>query len=261
MKKSILLFFVFTFSFLGCEKISGNFGVIDSDILFVMAETLDGGPRSLQLHCRTEKVYSCSNYGIARSVKKHSQTIGIKFTHVILHDFCLTALGPATTTIDLGSLDNRLYALEISVGNDRSLGHLTVTDEFYQLDFVERTRLQPQVYRLNRVPENTIWGTVGYHDQATHTLVQTFLDSLQAAGAAYRHYAPGYYGYFTIDDVGDIVPPTNHGYYFIRPFIMHWEGDSQPIRKLLASFGSQNNHKMKIFLQTSRGDVFRSWIQ
>jgi hypothetical protein len=261
MKKSIFLILVLPLFLLACEKAPYSAGALDSDILFLMAETLDGGPRSLQFHCRTGKIYPCSNYGIAHSLKKRSQTIGINFSHVILHDFCLTALGPATTIIDIGSLNEGHYALEVSVGHDRSLGQLTVTEEYYQLDFVERSRLQPQVHRLNRVPENTIWGRVGYHDEATANLVQSFLDSLHAAGASHGQFAPGNYGHFTIDGEGEIVPPTNHGYYFIRPFVMLWEGDTQAIKELVASFGSQYDHKMKILLQTSRGEAFRSWVQ
>ncbi len=243
-----------------CRKDSAE-DKIDSDIKIKMWETVDSTKRTLQFYCSTKKEYSCSNYEISKWFGASSNNVDLYFQSIIVYDFCLTSIGPATTTIDLGTLASGTYNLDIKVEQEKSEGHLIVTPDSYTIKLDKQVQLQIVNPSLKRVPENSIWGTVGYHTNATETLVQSFIDSLQFLGVISQTYPPGDYGYFKINSVGQIVPPQNHGYYFIRPFIYHYSGNSFALETLVKNYGAAYDDSLNIILYTTKGEIFRSWMQ
>ncbi len=92
---------------------------IGSDIKIRMLETVDSTKRKLQFYCSTEKEYSCSNYGISKTFSKSSDNFDIDFNGIIISNVCLTSFGPATTTIDLGTLSNGTYNLDIKCREEK----------------------------------------------------------------------------------------------------------------------------------------------
>lgn len=251
---------VFLLLLCGCKK-DTLVDKIDSDIKIKMWETVDSTSRTLQFYCSTEKEYGCSNFGISKTFNKSSHNIDIDFNGILLSDFCLTSIGPATTTIDLGTLSNGIYNLNIKVERKKSEGKLIVTSNYYEITLDKQKQLQIINSPLYRIPTNTIWGTVGYHSSSTTTLVQTFIDSLQLLGATVETYQPGDYGYFEINSGGQIKPPANHGYYFVRPFIYNYSGNTSLLKKLVKNYGANYNDSLNIILYTTKGEIFRSWTQ
>jgi len=232
---------------------------IGSDIKIKMLETVDSTKRTLQFYCSTEKEYSCSNYGISKTFSKSSDNIDIDFNGIIISNLCLTSIGPATTTIDLGTLSNGTYNLDIKVERKKSSGQLIVTSDHYTITLDKQKQLQIINSPLQRIPTNTIWGTVGYHTSSTATLVQTFIDTLQILGATAQTYQSGDYGYFQINSSGQISPPQNHGYYFIRPFIFNYAGNTSTLKTLVKNYGTNYGNSLNIRLYTTKGEIFRSW--
>lgn len=233
---------------------------VDSDIKIEMWETMDSTKRTLQFNCSTEKAYGCSNYGISKTFSKSSDKIDIDFNGILIYDFCLTALGPATTTIDFGTLPNGTYNLNIKVAKEKSNGQLIVTPDYYEIKLDNQKQLQIINSPLQRVPTNTIWGTVGYHTSSSATLVQSFINSLQNLGATTQTYQSGDYGYFQVDSSGQILPPQNHGYYFVKPFILNYNGNTSALHTLVKDYGVNYGDALTITLYTTKGEIFRSWM-
>ncbi len=253
----IILLFVILW---GCKK-DYSMDTIDSDIEIKMWETMDSTKRTLQFNCATEKVYNCSNFGISKTVRKTSDNIDIDFNGILLYDMCLTALGPARTTLDLGTLSNGTYDLNIDVERKKSDGQLIVTSDYYAIELNNQRQIKINNNPLYRIPTNTIWGTVGYHASSNMALVQTFIDSLQFLGATAQVYQSGDYGYFEINSGGQILPPQNHGYYFIIPFIYNYAGNSSDLKGLIKYYGASYGDSLSISLHTTKGEIFRSWVQ
>jgi hypothetical protein len=251
---AILLIIIFT----GCKK---DFTVekIDSNIEIKMWETLDSTKRKLQFYCSTEKAYECSNYAISKTYRKSPGTIEIGFRGVIKYDLCFTAFGPASTIIDLGTLPNGIYNLNINVEGNKSKGKLTVTQGYYAIELDNPKQLDIITTALYRIPANTIWGSVRYHESSTAALVKTFIDSLQVLNAIPYEYKPGDYGYFEIGPDGEILPHQNHGARFIRPFIYNYTGTTTNLEKLVKNFGARYGNSLSVILYNTRGETYRSW--
>lgn len=239
----------------GCRK-DASVDKIDSNIKIKMWETVDSTKRTLQFYCSTEKEYGCTNYGIIKTFSKSSDNIDIDFNGILIYDLCLTAIGPATTTIDLGTLSNGTYNLDIKVERKKSCGQLIVTSDYYAITLDKQKQLQIINSPLQRIPANTIWGTVGYHTSSTATLVQTFIDSLQILGATVQTYQSGDYGYFQINSSGQILPPQGHGYYFIRPFIFNYAGNTSALKTLVKKYWTSYGNSLSIMLYTTKGEIF-----
>ena len=110
-----------TVAITGCSKATEKVSKIDSQIVITIKES---SSQILQLDFSTTKIYGCCNYSIDLSWKKSSNIIDITFRGVIETDWCLTAMGPATTTIELGTLSNGTYLLNFYVGGLKHSGEL-----------------------------------------------------------------------------------------------------------------------------------------
>ena len=71
---------------------------------------------------------------------------------------------------------------------------------------------------LKRIPNNIIWGTVGYHNSTSIDKVNDFINSIKAVGALDVNLANGNYNYFEIEN-NNIKEPTNKGYHYTKTFI------------------------------------------
>ena len=245
----------------GCEKNEMHKSV-DSEINIRMVEIFDNSPRTLQMHFSTTKIYPCCNYPIDLSWKKTSNSIEISFNGVIETDLCLTALGPATAIIDFGTLGNGTYQLIFQNGEVKYSGQLVVSSDSYKVNFGSNSEFSFANALLNKMPENTIWGYVGYHKQETSTLVQSFLDDLLSLGANEKLYLPGDYREFEIAENGKIVQPdATSGYYFARSFVFQYSGDIAKVEQLVEQYAHDyGTEYMYIGVYTDKGNQILSWM-
>jgi hypothetical protein len=260
MKKLSKYLVVFLMLAAACTK-NHSYEPVNSDIKISIWETIDSTGRSLQFKCETKEIFPCFNYQIVTRFTKYPNSFVIDFTGIYIPEMCLTAFGPALSIIDLGNPGNSVYDIEISVEQSRNSGKLIVTSDYYIIDFERNDRIEFTNPILNRIPENTIWGTIGYHSPDTEPIVESFIETMINMGAKNRSYVPGDYGYFTIDKDGKIEPPQMHGNYFIRPFIFEYSGESDALKEIVRDFGLNFDDKLKILLYNTEGDMFRSWAQ
>ncbi len=251
-----LIFLIFI---LICQNIFTADKKIDSDILIKMDEVVDSVDSKLYLHCETEREYKNYNYQIGKSIDKQPGRINIEFNSIIIPDIVSPALGPARTKIDLGNLEEGTYELEIKVEGEKSYGYLTVNPEYYRIDFEKQNRIQIIDTLLNRIPKNTIWGTIGYDERSSKLLAKDFIDSLKNLGAYQYTYRPGKYKYFEIDHTGEIMPPEDYRTNFIQKFIFKYPEDNTKLEELVGKFGNKHRDSLSIVLYTLDGKRFRSW--
>ena len=134
---------------LGCDKDDENTdNSIDSIIEISANETSPSG--ELVLDCRTKKQYNCSNYKIVSTARSDQNSIEISFTAVELGNLCATALGPATTKVNLGILPIGEYNLTLEIMGEQNRGLLIITQTqiIFEFDNLEGIQiLTPTVPR------------------------------------------------------------------------------------------------------------------
>jgi hypothetical protein len=246
----------------GCDDtVSDNtsYSNIDSRINIKLAEELSTDSKKVILYCRTEKIYGCINYGIDYSVFRTASNFRIKFNSIIISEICATALGPATSRINLGELNKGNYSLTLEVNGKTESAVLTVTDSLYQIDFQPGFKFRFDNTKLNRVHQYLIWGSVGYINDSLTNVVNTYLDSLQILGAVQKNLSPGDYGFFEIDSFGNIMTPDNHGYPFIKMYKFEYQNDLSNIKELMKRIQQQYVNQIYISCNTWQGDVFYGW--
>ena len=263
MKTNILNLTAFLLILSGCFSAcsKGEYGNVDSEINIRMVEIYDKSPRTFHLHCFTEKIYPCVNYPIIVVSQQSSNNIDISFKEVIETNLCATALGPATAYIDLGALSNGTYNLNLHNGVMKQTGKLVVSSDNYKVDFGNNPAFRFTNTILNRIPEHTIWGYIGYHTQGTSSLVQSFLTALMNVGATKKLYLPGDYREFEIDKNGNIVQPgKDSGFWFAQSFIFHYSGNIANVEQLVKQYAHDyGTEYMYISVYTDKGEQFLSW--
>jgi len=138
-----LLYLFFFGLIVSCEKEEARTQIsIDTDILIEVQEITLNSEKRVVLNCRTEKIYNCANYYIDRVQEKSADSITVNFKGISPDEICATALGPAQTKIDLGSLTNGLYSLTLKINHVENNGLLTITDSQIHLDFPQQYGIQ-----------------------------------------------------------------------------------------------------------------------
>lgn len=256
--KTYLSIIAFTILLLGCKKnqVSSTF---DENLKIKMSEKVDSTKMTLTLNCYTEKIFGCSNYSIKSSFSVTNDKITINFTELIIPNICLTSLGPASTIINIETLTNKIYELELNIGSTKISGQLDVATGSFKATLPVQSKVQFTNPNLKRIPQNTIYGTIHYHSSATSLIVQKFIDTLQILGAVPTTYTPGDYGNFQIEANGQIKQTQDLGYYFTRYYIFNYTNNSTQLKDLVKHFGVNYGSLLLVTLNTTKGETFYSW--
>lgn len=245
-----------------CHKEDSPAGTnFDGNIKIRMAESVDSIKRTLSLTCFTEKIYPCSNFSIQTSSTITSGKITINFIKIAESPICLTALGPAYTTITFDRIPIGVYELELNFGNSKVTGQLNVSAGSIVATVPVQTKVQFINPDLKRIPDNTIFGTVHYHAAGTAPVVQQFIDSLQYFGATATLYPQGDYGQFQIEAGGSIKQIQDPGYYFTRYYIFNYTGYNNQLKNLVQRYGNAYPSELFVTLNSTKGQSFYSWVK
>lgn len=233
---------------------------IDSKIIIEAREVLEANSRRLTLFSKTERIYPCENYPLLAKKEVEGNSLKITFTSVLETDFCFTALGPATSVIDLDEISNGEYEIEINNANLKNKGILKITDLDISILFNQKNGIEFVRQNIKRVSENTYWGSIGYHQSSTSALVEEFIQKFEEAGAKFNKQLPGHYSYYEIDNSGEIVSTVeNSGYYFLKNFIFEFEGDESNLKEIVQIEGKNHKEIFHLRLETYKGEMFYNW--
>lgn len=254
--------FVLLFLFNNCSDSTSpelNFERIDSKLNIVLREELTSESRNLILNCRTERIYPCCNYGIDYNVVKGAKNFKVRFSKIVMPQICLTALGPAGCAVNLGSLAEGQYNLELEVNGKTEIAQLMVSKGSYQVNHQPGLNFKFENAELKRIPQFLIWGSVGYINDSLVSVVNTFTDSLQILGAQQVQLLPGDYWYFKVDAQGNLIPPEYHGYPFIKMFSYSFNGSLDELKEFISRYSSRYYDKLYISLNDWKGVVIYGW--
>ena len=259
MKKTIFILIVLLSS-ISCEKTSNyESQLVDSDIVIRMREELGNPTRSLEFGLQTEKAYPCINYSLITNSTTTTDKISIEVLGINAPTICLTATGPAGSTIPVSSIQNKSYDIEFKLGTNISTGKLICTSNEFKLQMNDLLQIKIDGPVLKRVPVNTIWGTVGYHSSTTSDKVNDFINSIVTAGASEVNLEDGNYNYFEIGN-SKIKEPTNSGYWFTKTFVYKFNGDKNLVRSIVKDYSKNFGELMSISVYGDLGEEFLGWI-
>lgn len=235
---------------------------IDPNITIELREVLGTDSRNLMLYCKTEKIYPCINFPILTEKTVDKDSYKITFTGIGEIGICLTAIGPASTVIELNSTSNGNYQIELNNGNLKNKGTLEVSDSEIAINIAQQNGIEILRPVTKRVPSKTYWGTIGYHTESTINKVNEFLQKLKDNGAIFNKQNPGHYFYYEIDQNGDIVTNTeNSGYYFMKASIFQYNGDEVGFKQQIKELAVPYYDDMSINVQTYKGEQINNWTK
>ncbi len=99
-------------------------------------------------------------------------------------------------------------------------GVLLVGSEKIELDFSTKGGLTAKQYEVNRIPPNSYWG-LAYVQGAYHKLyVDKFLADIKVLSSPLESPLSGNYGYFSIQEDGQLVLPPQYSGSYTRRFLL-----------------------------------------
>lgn len=234
---------------------------IRSKLIINLVEQLENGTRKLYLSANTTTIYPCGNYGIETHFALAENGFKISYKNIIAPTICLTSLGAAFSWIELGTLSDGNYDLQLNGPNWTNRGILKVTSNEFELIFKNLKGIEIPRSVLKRVPENTYWGTIGYHQASTLPKVDSLIAKMAQNGAIFQTQVPGDYRYYEIDTKGNIMDPELSGYYFVKSLIFQLKGNDAGIRNLIRTDGIMQKENMSINIYNDKGERIDNWSE
>lgn len=225
---------------------------VDSEIKIVLTQELSEGDLTLRIRSETLEQQPCYNYTLVTDYHLDENNIRVRYEGVDAPEICLTALGPAVSERSF-SLENGSYDVEFINDGISNPGELVIDDEKYRLQLFSPVNVVLERETLYKIPENTYWGIIGYHQESSAALAEEFRNELKLQNAIFREYPDGNYGYFEIVN-GEMQLPELHGYWFAEPVIFQFDGGVEQLKEIVADFASQHGEEISVGLSSFSGD-------
>lgn len=262
---STLLLFLALFFFgacnLGDNEITQIITDIDDEFSIDLSETLSAEKRNFILQFASIELKECKNYLIDIEYELDAnEDLNFYIKDIILpNEGCEFGRGIAIKQINLGELELGTYDLEINLRDAIvNKGELNISDIGYTLSLYTEHGLQVLHSELFRVPEQSIWGYIGYNGNTGSTgKLDDFIAGLQTLTLDID-LEVGYYGHFEWDGTNQISFPAGTGATFFRSFIFGHQRNIRKIKEYVQKFriDNQNETNLKIQLFTAEGEVF-----
>jgi len=213
-------------------------------------ETVDYGSKVFLFDFKTDLLTYPVTYLIRSSSSVNGNQINIKLTDIEKdgHDDLNIALGSASCTVNLGSLANGVYDLQIEVVNTVNSGTLTITDDQTLINFPSTQKLTINHDTLIRIPFGTVWGYVGYQSTSNQGLANNFISGMDALGAEPADLESGYYGYFSISDSSELIQSIDPNYPYYKEFIRDYQGEAAALNEHIGYYNTEYYNKVDVYI-------------
>ena len=176
MKKLVIL--LISLISISCSRDDDNLNYIESNIDFMPIEIYDNSNTSenpgLKLKLITEEIFPCINYSLITSQSIVKNELRIRMEKISSPDICLTALGPATSFIDLAENINQLTFIN---GQNIDKYSISINEEKISINRIERNFTNILFEKTFRYPKNT-FAYVGGTNTNNTEIYQAFLEIL-----------------------------------------------------------------------------------
>lgn len=211
-------------------------------------ETVDYGTKVFLFNFRTD----LDNYPVTYLIRNTSTVEGNQVNIELLdiqtdgHDDLNIEKGPASCSIDLGALSMGTYDLQIKAANYSGNGTFTISDSLVTIDFATTDGITMSHDTLHRIPFGTIWGYVGYQSSSNASIANSFVSNMAALGAQQAELSPGYYGYFSISDSGNLIQPIDEQYSFFKTYFKSYNGEASAMDEHVTYYMTEYYNKVDI---------------
>ncbi|MDX2067173.1 MAG: hypothetical protein SFV55_02045 [Haliscomenobacter sp.] len=217
-------------------------------------ENLSNQSRTFLIKANTIKNQDCLNYFIESSINRKGNNIEINLGKPQISSVCERGVGTAKSSLDLGTISNGVYPCTIKLGQIvPSTGRLVVSSGSFFLSMPAPIGFRVLHNTLLRIPDNTIWGYIGYDAAAQPVVVQFFND---LAGISQPNDLPkGYYGYFNFLENGSIEldntqVSTDRP---IQPIVRRFSANESDLEKLIQTYRDKYGPSILIRLRNTAG--------
>lgn len=238
----------------GCgEKTAHN---LDYHLTMEMSETILNNNRTLSLNFWSNSLKEKAGFRLQNKVLKHKNEIKVN-----LYTAANTppSNSPLETVANIDSLENGTYNITLRLKETQIPGKLIVDNNTYELNLEKNDLVAIKANKLNKLPLNSIFGSIHYYSPATGSIINDFLDALRESGARQQPYFPGNYGLFTIASNGQIEQKNDSGYLYTKKFIYQYAGDRQKLKALVKKYAFDYTTQLLITLRTYDGLLFNIW--
>ncbi|MCB0521660.1 MAG: hypothetical protein KDD27_22145 [Saprospiraceae bacterium] len=214
-----------------------------------------GDTRQFQVLIKTVEPQACKNDVIDYSSNKTGNRLLLSLHEIIPTPDCNTGESLVNAEASFGFLENQTYDVEITLKDVlQNLGKLTVSESAYKLELETMDGIELVHHELKRVPANHIWGYVAYENkESSEALALGFINALKGKSSN-SYFQVGYYGYFSINDNGQLLMAAAPEFPFSSTFHFKYDGSLADLEQLLASYrDNQNEQAFKIAIYTSDG--------
>ena len=229
---------------------------IQEEFKIEMQEVLTSGVRPLQFIISSIETEDCLNFTITTPVTKVGNKIGVSIQEIIQPDDCQIGHGPAIGHANLGLMTGGIFDLTVDLKNTVfNDGQLTFSDDIFQIKLFSQTGLKLPYSELIKLPDNLAWGYINYQNSEQKQIANQFYGDLT------NYISPvqlrvGNYGYFRINDQGNIIinnkSDDNHSIAFIGLLT----GDKNELQELVSGTRQKNEDQVFIELITTSGEEF-----
>ncbi len=232
---------------------------IETDINFMPEEIYSNysTPESatLKLKLITTDTLACINYGIATSEFKRGTELIIRFDDLSEPEICLTALGPATSYVDIP-----IGITKITFINGNSIDHydIDVTSEKVSLATIENSFTSSLYDKTFRIPENSFAVVCGTNTDNTE--IYTDFTNLLSSNPDFVE--------FEFEGEGRIPYPTSSDGHWVDHASKFYTYSSteefQNLGTVLNEYSSENiteNDGVSISIYGWNNVAFHSWLE
>ncbi|MEM9823120.1 MAG: hypothetical protein AAF985_18720 [Bacteroidota bacterium] len=230
---------------------------INDDLQIIIWEDLTNEERHLTFTVETITNQNCENYQFDYSLNQFAQQINLSINQLSLQEECQPGSAPARQSIAIGELAPNNYNLELNLNNNEIVnpGRLLVSFSQYQIILDSDHGLIVPDKTLNRIPEQTIWGYIGFNDLNQESDVRIDFENSMADLVRPHSLSSGYYGQFRLSELNELTIRTEQEYREQHNFLYEFGGNEQdliaPLENLRATYGEA----IEIKLFTAKGTI------
>ncbi|MFH4968140.1 hypothetical protein V8G61_08040 [Gaetbulibacter sp. M240] len=268
--KRLLIFVLIEFAFIACS--SNNDGLItdpdyaeyitenaiDTEINFMAEEiytTNESQEPVLKLKLISSKIYPCINYQLSTTEFINGNELIVRFEQIIEPDICLTALGPATASIDLPENISKLTFLNGIVIDKYSVA---INEQKISVTLIENKFTTSLYNNTFRIPENSFAYVCGTNTNNTN--IYTDFSAIIGQNPDFTE--------FVFEGEGRIpYPETTVGHWVNHPSKYYKYTDSaqfDTLANILNAYAAENieaNSGVSIAIYGWNNINFYSWIE
>ena len=260
-----LMFFVFL-AVVSCKLNDDELQVItdvEDTFSINLLEELTTTPRSFVLQLKSLQRQECGNYLINHNLNKQEDgqfTLAIEGLILPGNVECNNEAAFIAKDINIGTLPMGIHEVQINLRDAIvNEGLISVTEKGYELILESHIGIEFLNWELMRIPEQSIWGYVGFHDRPSSDEnpenTTLFIEGLNAYANKIEP-ETGYYGKFISDDSNELTLLEDVEVIVHKPFLFSHFDNLSEIKQYAERFREDvDNPNFEIKIFTSEGFV------